>query len=73
MRAVTATALELSGERRSDQVRHAAEKMDRDIRHRPQSQIDQLRRQESPVEPLVNPLIQFGGHGGNAALRQSIE
>jgi hypothetical protein len=52
---------------------YPAEKMDREVRHAPQNEVNQLRRQESPVEPLVYPLVQFLGHGGNAVPGQSLE
>src|SRR5579871_1202970 len=50
-----------------------AEKMNRDKRQPAQRQVDQVPDHKRPVEPLMNPLIQFLGHGRDAALGQRIE
>ncbi|HLJ12366.1 MAG TPA: hypothetical protein VKU82_14320 [Planctomycetaceae bacterium] len=52
---------------------YRAEKTHRDERQPSHSQINQLPDHKRPVEPLMNPFIQFLGHGRDAALGQRFE
>ena len=66
-------ALKPSGECSHNQVCDRAKKMQREVRHAPHHQIDQMRCQKGPVQPLVNLLRKRVGHGGDVVLGQGIK